>query len=49
VRSSHTTFVLTQLLGYENVMNYDGSWIEWSYDDSLPLEVGLPEPRVTLQ
>lgn len=48
VRSSHTTFVLSQLLGYENVMNYDGSWIEWSYDDSLPLEVGLPEARVTL-
>ena len=31
VRSAHTTFVLTQLLGYENVLNYDGSWIEWSY------------------
>ncbi|NNG09099.1 MAG: sulfurtransferase, partial [Arenibacter sp.] len=30
VRSSHTTFVLTELLGYKNVMNYDGSWIEWS-------------------
>lgn len=31
VRSAHTTFVLTQLLGYKNVKNYDGSWIEWSY------------------
>lgn len=29
-RSAHTTFVLTQLLGYKNVSNYDGSWIEWS-------------------
>lgn len=31
VRSAHTTFVLTELLGYKNVKNYDGSWIEWSY------------------
>lgn len=29
-RSAHTTFILTQLLGYEQVRNYDGSWIEWS-------------------
>ncbi|MDB9961440.1 sulfurtransferase [Oceanihabitans sp.] len=36
VRSAHTTFVLTQLLGYKNVKNYDGSWIEWSYFDDLP-------------
>ncbi|MDZ7673112.1 MAG: sulfurtransferase [Halanaerobiales bacterium] len=38
VRSSHATFVMTQLLGYENVANYDGSWIEWSNDESLPIE-----------
>ena len=31
VRSAHTTFVLTQLLGFENVKNYDGSWTEWSH------------------
>lgn len=31
VRSAHTLFVLTELLGYERVSNYDGSWIEWSY------------------
>lgn len=35
VRSAHTTFVLTQLLGYTNVKNYDGSWSEWSYFDDL--------------
>lgn len=38
VRSAHTTFVLTQLLGYKNVKNYDGSWIEWSYFKDLPFE-----------
>lgn len=31
VRSAHTAFVLKELLGYPNVKNYDGSWIEWSY------------------
>ena len=33
VRSSHTYFVLTELLGYKNVLNYDGSWTEWSHTD----------------
>jgi thiosulfate/3-mercaptopyruvate sulfurtransferase len=28
-RSSHTWFVLRELLGYKNVRNYDGSWTEW--------------------
>ncbi|MTI21501.1 sulfurtransferase [Fulvivirga sp. RKSG066] len=37
VRSAHTTFVLTQLLGYNNVKNYDGSWTEWTYH-KLPVE-----------
>lgn len=32
VRSAHMTFVLSQLLGWDNVKNYDGSWIEWSYN-----------------
>ncbi len=38
VRSAHTTFVLTELLGYPNVLNYDGSWTEWSYHSELPVE-----------
>lgn len=41
VRSAHTTFVLTQLLGYKNVMNYDGSWTEWSHLDDLPIDNDL--------
>ncbi len=36
VRSAHTTFVLTELLGYKNVKNYDGSWTEWSNFDNYP-------------
>ncbi|WP_297702837.1 sulfurtransferase [uncultured Eudoraea sp.] len=37
-RSSLTTFVLRELMGFENVRNYDGSWVEWSYFDELPYE-----------
>lgn len=33
VRSSCVNFVLTELLGYTNVRNYDGSWLEWSTTD----------------
>ena len=37
VRSSHSAFVLREILGYKNVRNYDGSWTEWSHlaPDSL--------------
>lgn len=30
VRAAHTMFVLQELLGYDNVRNYDGSWLEYS-------------------
>ncbi len=37
-RSSHTWFALTQLLGLENVRNYDGSWTEWGSIVRAPIE-----------
>jgi thiosulfate/3-mercaptopyruvate sulfurtransferase len=37
-RSSHTWFVLTQLLGYPTVRNYDGSWTEWGNSVRTPIE-----------
>jgi thiosulfate/3-mercaptopyruvate sulfurtransferase len=37
-RSAHTWFVLTQLLGYTNVRNYDGSWTEWGNLVNAPIE-----------
>jgi thiosulfate/3-mercaptopyruvate sulfurtransferase len=37
-RSAHTWFVLTQLLGYPNVRNYDGSWTEWGNLVNAPIE-----------
>jgi thiosulfate/3-mercaptopyruvate sulfurtransferase len=39
-RSSHTWFVLTHLLGFKNVRNYDGSWTEWGNSVQVPIEVG---------
>jgi len=39
-RSSVTWFVLEQLLGYERVRNYDGSWTEWGNMIGVPIEVG---------
>jgi thiosulfate/3-mercaptopyruvate sulfurtransferase len=37
-RSSHSWFVLTYLLGYPNVRNYDGSWTEWGNAVGTPIE-----------
>ena len=37
-RSSHTWFALTQLLGFEDVRNYDGSWTEWGSIVGAPIE-----------
>src|SRR5690606_5877328 len=37
-RSSHTWFVLSYLLGYPSVRNYDGSWTEWGNSVRLPIE-----------
>jgi len=37
-RSSHTWFVLTYLLGYPDVRNYDGSWTEWGNLVDAPIE-----------
>lgn len=39
-RSSHTWFVLKELLGYSNVSNYDGSWTEWGNLVGAPVEKG---------
>ena len=42
-RSSHTWFVLTHLLGFPTVRNYDGSWTEWGNLVRAPIErPGLP-------
>ena len=37
-RSSHSWFVLTYLLGFERVKNYDGSWTEWGNLVGAPIE-----------
>jgi thiosulfate/3-mercaptopyruvate sulfurtransferase len=39
-RSSHTWFVLTYLLGFANVRNYDGSWTEWGNVVRAPIRKG---------
>src|SRR5437879_5773202 len=37
-RSSHTWFVLKELLGFNNVKNYDGSWTEYGSVIGVPIE-----------
>ena len=39
-RSSHTWFALHELLGHENVKNYDGSWTEYGSLVGVPIEIG---------
>jgi len=45
-RSSHTWFVLTHLLGFEKVRNYDGSWTEWGSAVRVPITTGVERGEV---
>ncbi len=38
VRATHSWFVLQELLGYENVAVYDGSWTEWGNLENTPID-----------
>jgi len=44
-RSSHTWFVLHELLGYPDVRNYDGSWTEYGSLVGVPIEIGEGRTR----
>jgi thiosulfate/3-mercaptopyruvate sulfurtransferase len=46
-RSSHTWFVLTHLLGYPRVRNYDGSWTEWGNLVRAPIAKGTEPGKLT--
>jgi thiosulfate/3-mercaptopyruvate sulfurtransferase len=41
-RSSHSWFVLHELLGFRRVRNYDGSWTEWGSMVGMPIERSVP-------
>jgi len=45
-RSSHTWFVLTYLLGFKNVRNYDGSWTEWGNLVNVPIAREVPATSI---
>ncbi|MET4052249.1 thiosulfate/3-mercaptopyruvate sulfurtransferase [Frigoribacterium sp. PvP054] len=45
-RSSHTWFVLTHLMGFEDVRNYDGSWTEWGSAVRVPIVQGTEPGEV---
>ncbi|RFA20857.1 sulfurtransferase [Subtercola boreus] len=47
-RSSHTWFVLTHLLGFEGVRNYDGSWTEWGSAVRVPITKGAERGEAPL-
>jgi len=38
VRSALSLFVLREILGYSDVRNYDGSWVEWTHFEDSPIE-----------
>jgi 3-mercaptopyruvate sulfurtransferase SseA/sterol desaturase/sphingolipid hydroxylase (fatty acid hydroxylase superfamily) len=40
VRSAFSAFVLSEVLKFPNVGNFDGSWIEWSYNKELAIDTG---------
>ncbi len=44
-RSSHTWFVLKYLLGFDRVLNYDGSWTEWGNLVGAPVERGVASAK----
>ena len=46
-RSSHSWFVLHELLGYKRVRNYDGSWTEWGSMVGVPIEKPTARHRLT--